>query len=150
LLTLHTLLLVAVESSLVYSTPVRPPPERFLQSPTNGGKKPYSLAVLQRRSSRPLSLRWYRCGTVMLLHRLNFAGPTRYQWDQEYFLTEIDKRVQLVSQVKVLVRMVTDLEKLAFYDYWFNLCQGRFVPVGPMISEMDSPSLVGSSIVQRW
>jgi len=55
---------------------------------------------------------------------IELFGPTSYQWDQGYFQSEIQKRVQnsLNSGLSLSEAWTKIPEKLAFYDYIGNLC----------------------------
>lgn len=53
---------------------------------------------------------------------IELFGPTRYQWDQNFFQQEIDRRVQkgLDSGLSLSESWTRIPEKLAFYDYIGN------------------------------
>jgi len=53
---------------------------------------------------------------------IELYGPTRYQWDQNFFQRQIEKRVQIsLEQGKNLSQAWEEIpEKLAFYDYIGN------------------------------
>jgi photosystem II CP47 chlorophyll apoprotein len=64
-------------------------------------------------------------------------GPTRYQWDQSYFKTEINRRVQTALDEGATVdeAYAAIPEKLAFYDYVGNSpAKGGLFRVGPMVN----------------
>ena len=70
-------------------------------------------------------------------------GPTRYQWDQSYFKTEINRRVQTamddgMSRQEAFAAIP---EKLAFYDYVGNSpAKGGLFRVGPMVNGDGLPT----------
>ena len=61
---------------------------------------------------------WYGSATTPV----ELFGPTRYQWDQNYYHQEIDRRVQssLASGASLEQAWSRIPEKLAFYDYVGN------------------------------
>ena len=64
-------------------------------------------------------------------------GPTRYQWDQGYFKTEINRRVQTAMDDGASREEAFEAipEKLAFYDYVGNSpAKGGLFRVGPMVN----------------
>ena len=64
-------------------------------------------------------------------------GPTRYQWDQSYFKTEINRRVQTAMDDGATQEEAFEAipEKLAFYDYVGNSpAKGGLFRVGPMVN----------------
>ncbi|KAF0652143.1 photosystem II PsbB protein (CP47) [Cyanobium sp. Copco_Reservoir_LC18] len=70
-------------------------------------------------------------------------GPTRYQWDQGYFKTEINRRVQtaLDNGATKEEAYAAIPEKLAFYDYVGNSpAKGGLFRVGPMINGDGLPT----------
>jgi photosystem II CP47 chlorophyll apoprotein len=76
---------------------------------------------------------------------IELFGPTRYQWDSNYFQQEIQRRVQ--SEVNAGVTLATAYgqipEKLAFYDYVGNSpAKGGLFRVGPMNQ--------GDGLAQGW
>jgi len=67
---------------------------------------------------------------------IELFGPTRYQWDNNYFQQEIDRRVQAeIADGKSLDDAWAAIpEKLAFYDYvGNNPAKGGLFRTGPMI-----------------
>jgi photosystem II CP47 chlorophyll apoprotein len=84
---------------------------------------------------------WYGHATTPI----ELFGPTRYQWDQNYFKQEIDRRVQAnVAEGATLAAAWSEIpEKLAFYDYvGNNPAKGGLFRVGPMNK--------GDGIAQSW
>jgi photosystem II CP47 chlorophyll apoprotein len=76
---------------------------------------------------------------------IELFGPTRYQWDSNYFQQEIQRRVQ--SEVNAGGTLATAYgqipEKLAFYDYVGNSpAKGGLFRVGPMNQ--------GDGLAQGW
>ena len=70
-------------------------------------------------------------------------GPTRYQWDQGYFKTEINRRVQtaLDNGASKEQAYAAIPEKLAFYDYVGNSpAKGGLFRVGPMVNGDGLPT----------
>jgi photosystem II CP47 chlorophyll apoprotein len=66
---------------------------------------------------------------------IELFGPTRYQWDQNYFQQEIQRRVQkgLSSGLSASEAWNSIPEKLAFYDYiGNNPAKGGLFRSGPM------------------
>ncbi|MEM7556286.1 MAG: photosystem II chlorophyll-binding protein CP47 [Cyanobacteria bacterium P01_A01_bin.84] len=84
---------------------------------------------------------WYGNATTPI----ELFGPTRYQWDQNYFKQEIERRVQTnLSEGATLSEAWSTIpEKLAFYDYVGNSpAKGGLFRVGPMNK--------GDGIPQSW
>ncbi|MEC4983787.1 MAG: photosystem II chlorophyll-binding protein CP47 [Oscillatoria sp. PMC 1068.18] len=74
---------------------------------------------------------WYGNATTPI----ELFGPTRYQWDQNYFKQEIDRRVQTnLAAGNTLEQAWSKVpEKLAFYDYvGNNPAKGGLFRTGPM------------------
>ncbi len=72
-------------------------------------------------------------------------GPTRYQWDGNYYKQEIDRRVQanLADGATLSEAWSTIPEKLAFYDYiGNNPAKGGLFRTGPMVK--------GDGIAEGW
>jgi photosystem II CP47 chlorophyll apoprotein len=72
-------------------------------------------------------------------------GPTRYQWDGNYYKQEIDRRVQanLADGATLSEAWSAIPEKLAFYDYiGNNPAKGGLFRTGPMVK--------GDGIAQGW
>ena len=84
---------------------------------------------------------WYGNATTPI----ELFGPTRYQWDQNYFTQEIERRVQ-TSMADGATRSeawAAIPEKLAFYDYVGNSpAKGGLFRTGPMVQ--------GDGIAQSW
>ncbi len=84
---------------------------------------------------------WYGSATTPV----ELFGPTRYQWDQNYYHQEIDRRVQasLASGASVEEAWSEIPEKLAFYDYVGNSpAKGGLFRTGQMNK--------GSGIAVSW
>ncbi len=84
---------------------------------------------------------WYGSATTPI----ELFGPTRYQWDSNYFQQEIERRVQSsVADGTKLAQAYSDIpEKLAFYDYvGNNPSKGGLFRTGAMIQ--------GDGIAQAW
>ncbi|RUR72322.1 photosystem II chlorophyll-binding protein CP47 [Chlorogloeopsis fritschii PCC 9212] len=84
---------------------------------------------------------WYGSATTPI----ELFGPTRYQWDQSYFKTEIQRRVQssLAQGATPEQAWSAIPEKLAFYDYVGNSpAKGGLFRTGPMVK--------GDGIAQSW
>ncbi|AFY56698.1 photosystem II chlorophyll-binding protein CP47 [Rivularia sp. PCC 7116] len=84
---------------------------------------------------------WYGSATTPV----ELFGPTRYQWDQNYYHQEIDRRVQasLASGETVEQAWSEIPEKLAFYDYVGNSpAKGGLFRTGQMNK--------GSGIAVSW
>lgn len=84
---------------------------------------------------------WYGNATTPI----ELFGPTRYQWDQEYFHQEIQRRVEtsLDEGLTPSEAWFKIPEKLAFYDYVGNSpAKGGLFRTG----SMDS----GDGIAQQW
>jgi photosystem II CP47 chlorophyll apoprotein len=76
---------------------------------------------------------------------IELFGPTRYQWDNNYFQQEMDRRVQasLAQGATPEEAWSAIPEKLAFYDYVGNSpAKGGLFRVGPMNN--------GDGIAQAW
>jgi photosystem II CP47 chlorophyll apoprotein len=76
---------------------------------------------------------------------IELFGPTRYQWDNNYFQQEMDRRVQasLAQGATPAEAWSAIPEKLAFYDYVGNSpAKGGLFRVGPMNN--------GDGIAQTW
>jgi photosystem II CP47 chlorophyll apoprotein len=76
---------------------------------------------------------------------IELFGPTRYQWDSNYFQQEIQRRVQAeVNNGGTLATAYAQIpEKLAFYDYVGNSpAKGGLFRVGPMNQ--------GDGLAQGW
>lgn len=76
---------------------------------------------------------------------IELFGPTRYQWDSNYFQQEIDRRAQAgIAEGKSLADAYAAIpEKLAFYDYvGNNPAKGGLFRVGPMNN--------GDGLAQGW
>ncbi len=74
---------------------------------------------------------WYGSATTPI----ELFGPTRYQWDQDFFKQEINRRVQAdVANGASLSQAWSQIpEKLAFFDYVGNSpAKGGLFRVGPM------------------
>lgn len=74
---------------------------------------------------------WYGSATTPI----ELFGPTRYQWDQNYFQQEIQRRVQngLAQKLSLSQAWFGISEKLAFYDYiGNNPAKGGLFRSGPM------------------
>ena len=72
-------------------------------------------------------------------------GPTRYQWDGNYYKQEIDRRVQanLADGATLSEAWSAIPEKLAFYDYiGNNPAKGGLFRTGPMVK--------GDGIAEGW
>jgi len=75
---------------------------------------------------------WYGSATTPI----ELWGPTRYQWDQNYFKQEIDRRVQVgLNEGKTPSEAWSAIPtKLAFYDYiGNNPAKGGLFRVGRMV-----------------
>ncbi|MGL5872292.1 MAG: photosystem II chlorophyll-binding protein CP47 [Xenococcaceae cyanobacterium] len=84
---------------------------------------------------------WYGSATTPV----ELFGPTRYQWDQEYYAQEIDRRVQanLAAGDSLSEAWSKIPEKLAFYNYVGNSpAKGGLFRTGAMDS--------GDGIAQTW
>ncbi len=84
---------------------------------------------------------WYGHATTPI----ELFGPTRYQWDQNYFKQEIDRRVQeRTAEGATLAAAWSEIpEKLAFYDYvGNNPAKGGLFRVGQMNK--------GDGLAQSW
>ncbi len=84
---------------------------------------------------------WYGSATTPI----ELFGPTRYQWDNDYFRQEIAQRVQnSLSEGKTLSQAWSEIpEKLAFYDYVGNSpAKGGLFRTGQMNK--------GDGIAQSW
>jgi photosystem II CP47 chlorophyll apoprotein len=84
---------------------------------------------------------WYGNATTPI----ELFGPTRYQWDQEYFHQEIERRVEAsLAEGSSLSESWSKIpEKLAFYDYVGNSpAKGGLFRTGAMDS--------GDGIAQEW
>jgi photosystem II CP47 chlorophyll apoprotein len=84
---------------------------------------------------------WYGTATTPI----ELWGPTRYQWDQNYFNTEITRRVQSsLAEGQSLTEAWSAIpEKLAFYDYVGNSpAKGGLFRVGRMVD--------GDGVAQGW
>ncbi|HEY9621076.1 MAG TPA: photosystem II chlorophyll-binding protein CP47 [Crinalium sp.] len=76
---------------------------------------------------------------------IELFGPTRYQWDGNYFQQEIDRRVkdQVADGASLSEAWSSIPEKLAFYDYVGNSpAKGGLFRTGPMDK--------GDGIAQSW
>lgn len=76
---------------------------------------------------------------------IELFGPTRYQWDSNYFQQEIERRVQseIASGATTAEAWQTIPEKLAFFDYVGNSpAKGGLFRVGPMDQ--------GDGIAESW
>lgn len=74
---------------------------------------------------------WYGSASTPI----ELFGPTRYQWDQNYFQKEIQRRVQngLSQKLTLSQAWFSVSEKLAFYDYiGNNPAKGGLFRSGPM------------------
>jgi photosystem II CP47 chlorophyll apoprotein len=74
---------------------------------------------------------WYGSATTPI----ELYGPTRYQWDQDFFKQEINRRVQadVADGASLSAAWSRIPEKLAFYDYVGNSpAKGGLFRVGPM------------------
>jgi len=70
-------------------------------------------------------------------------GPSRYQWDQNYFQQEINRRVDVAQANGATLEEAwsTIPEKLAFYDYVGNSpAKGGLFRVGPMVNGDGLPT----------
>ncbi|NJS16651.1 MAG: photosystem II chlorophyll-binding protein CP47, partial [Nostocaceae cyanobacterium CSU_2_110] len=84
---------------------------------------------------------WYGSATTPV----ELFGPTRYQWDQNYYHQEIDRRVQasLANGASLEAAWSRIPEKLAFYDYVGNSpAKGGLFRTG----QMDK----GDGIAESW
>ncbi|WP_069790289.1 photosystem II chlorophyll-binding protein CP47 [Cyanobacterium sp. IPPAS B-1200] len=84
---------------------------------------------------------WYGSATTPV----ELFGPTRYQWDQDYYQQEIQRRVQsaIAQGSTPSEAWETVPEKLAFYDYVGNSpAKGGLFRTGPMDK--------GDGIAQGW
>jgi photosystem II CP47 chlorophyll apoprotein len=84
---------------------------------------------------------WYGNATTPI----ELFGPTRYQWDQGYFQTEIQRRVdaEIASGATPSEAWNSIPEKLAFYDYVGNSpAKGGLFRTGPMVQ--------GDGIAKSW
>ncbi|NJL85898.1 MAG: photosystem II chlorophyll-binding protein CP47 [Leptolyngbyaceae cyanobacterium SM1_1_3] len=84
---------------------------------------------------------WYGSATTPI----ELFGPTRYQWDGNYFKQEIERRAQadMAAGLSAAQAYANIPEKLAFYDYVGNSpSKGGLFRVGPMNS--------GDGIAQTW
>jgi len=84
---------------------------------------------------------WYGNATTPI----ELFGPTRYQWDNGYFQTEIQRRVdaQIAEGASIAEAWATIPEKLAFYDYVGNSpAKGGLFRTGAMDS--------GDGIAKSW
>ncbi|AFY38843.1 photosystem II chlorophyll-binding protein CP47 [[Leptolyngbya] sp. PCC 7376] len=84
---------------------------------------------------------WYGNATTPI----ELFGPTRYQWDSDYFNTEIQRRVdaEVAAGATLSEAWNTIPEKLAFYDYVGNSpAKGGLFRTGPMDQ--------GDGIAQSW
>jgi photosystem II CP47 chlorophyll apoprotein len=84
---------------------------------------------------------WYGNATTPI----ELFGPTRYQWDQNYFHNEIDRRVEasLAAGDNLSQAWSKIPEKLAFYDYVGNSpAKGGLFRTGPMVK--------GDGIAKTW
>jgi photosystem II CP47 chlorophyll apoprotein len=84
---------------------------------------------------------WYGNATTPI----ELFGPTRYQWDQNYFQQEIARRVDsaIADGVSESEAWSAIPEKLAFYDYVGNSpAKGGLFRTGAMVS--------GDGIAQEW
>ncbi|AUC60535.1 photosystem II CP47 chlorophyll apoprotein PsbB [Cyanobacterium sp. HL-69] len=84
---------------------------------------------------------WYGSATTPV----ELFGPTRYQWDQDYYQQEIQRRVQsAIAQGSTPSEAWEAVpEKLAFYDYVGNSpAKGGLFRTGPMDK--------GDGIAQGW
>jgi photosystem II CP47 chlorophyll apoprotein len=82
---------------------------------------------------------WYGCAATPV----ELFGPTRYQWDQGYFRTEINRRVQTaLDNGSSLEQAWSQIpEKLAFFDYVGNSpAKGGLFRVGPMVNGDGLPT----------
>jgi len=98
-----------------------------------------SLAVFFGAGFIAAGTMWYGTATTPI----ELWGPTRYQWDQGYFQTEINRRVQTaVSDGKSLSEAWSSIpEKLAFYDYVGNSpAKGGLFRVGRMVDGDGLPT----------
>ncbi|MBW4476078.1 MAG: photosystem II chlorophyll-binding protein CP47 [Tolypothrix brevis GSE-NOS-MK-07-07A] len=74
---------------------------------------------------------WYGSATTPI----ELFGPTRYQWDQDFFKQEINRRVQadVADGASLEAAWSRIPEKLAFFDYVGNSpAKGGLFRVGPM------------------
>lgn len=84
---------------------------------------------------------WYGTATTPV----ELWGPTRYQWDQNYFHNEIDRRVQTdLAAGKTPAQAWSNIPtKLAFYDYiGNNPAKGGLFRVGRMVD--------GDGLATNW
>jgi photosystem II CP47 chlorophyll apoprotein len=82
---------------------------------------------------------WYGAATTPV----ELFGPTRYQWDSNYFKTEINRRVQSAMDDGATKEEAYKAipEKLAFYDYVGNSpAKGGLFRVGPMVNGDGLPT----------
>ncbi len=82
---------------------------------------------------------WYGAAATPI----ELFGPTRYQWDQSYFKTEINRRVQTAMDEGASAEQAyAEIpEKLAFYDYVGNSpAKGGLFRVGPMVNGDGLPT----------
>jgi photosystem II CP47 chlorophyll apoprotein len=84
---------------------------------------------------------WYGCAETPI----ELFGPTRYQWDSNYFQTEINRRVQasIADGATAEAAWKAIPEKLAFYDYVGNSpAKGGLFRTGAMNS--------GDGLAKGW
>jgi photosystem II CP47 chlorophyll apoprotein len=84
---------------------------------------------------------WYGCAETPI----ELFGPTRYQWDSNYFQTEINRRVQasIADGASAEQAWKAIPEKLAFYDYVGNSpAKGGLFRTGAMNS--------GDGLAKGW
>ena len=85
------------------------------------------------------SLMWY--GSVSTA--LELYGPTRYHWDNGYFSLDIERRINLNSEVLLSKAFSQVPEKLVIYDYiGSNPSKGGLFRSGPMLK--------GDGLTQSW
>ena len=82
---------------------------------------------------------WYGAAATPI----ELFGPTRYQWDQDYFKQEIARRAQgaIAEGATPQAAYASIPEKLAFYDYVGNSpAKGGLFRVGPMVNGDGLPT----------
>jgi len=98
-----------------------------------------SLAVFFAAGFIAAGTMWYGTATTPT----ELWGPTRYQWDRNYFQQEINRRVQAdLSEGKTLSQAWANIPaKLAFYDYVGNSpSKGGLFRVGRMVDGDGLPT----------
>ena len=113
-----------------------PPPERLYKALRMGNIETVlasAIAAVFFAAFIVAGTMWYGSAATPV----ELFGPTRYQWDQSYFKTEINRRVQTAMDDGATQEEAFETipEKLAFYDYVGNSsCWGGLFRVGPMVN----------------